>query len=210
MHIADFDWASSALMGSLAAASAWPSAAYSADAAVSGRGHLFLRRWGQQPGILMKPATWHPCEAADRLPVQENQYGVRPQPSFIAVDRLEHKATAFAMPAVTVDGNDVLAVYETARQVVSQAARRSSPTFVVAPDLSDRRPYRWATHSATARRKRQLWKSARRDSDRFGRRLIASSASAKRDLEAQRQRAREDIDDAIAFGKASPGPICRR
>jgi len=111
------------------------------------------------------------------------------------------------MPAVTVDGNDVLAVYDAARQVVARARAGDGPTFLVA------RTYRIEGHtvgdplSYRPKDEAELWKSAGRDPiSRFARRLVEEFGLTEADLEAQRLRARADIDEAIAFGKASPEP----
>ena len=160
-------------------------------------------------GILMEAGN---MAALWKLPIiylcEENQYAeFSPSRPFIAVDRLELKAQAFGMPALTVDGNDVLAVYEAARQVVARARAGGGPTFLVAQTyrieghtVGDPLSYRPKDEAA-------LWKSAERDPiSRFGRRLIEEFGFTEADLETQRRRAGADIDDAIAFGKASPEP----
>jgi pyruvate dehydrogenase E1 component alpha subunit len=147
-----------------------------------------------------------------KLPIiylcEQNQYAeFSPSKPFIAVERLELKAQAFGMPAVVVDGNDVLAVYEATRDAAERARRGDGPTFLVA------QTYRIEGHtvgdplSYRPKGETELWKAPDRDPiSRFGRRLIAEFGFSEPDLEALRQRARADIDDAIAFGKESPEP----
>ena len=147
-----------------------------------------------------------------KLPIiylcEQNQYAeFSPSRPFIAAERLELKAQAFGMPAVVVDGNDVLAVYEAVR---SRLSRRVPAA--VRPSWSRRRTGSRATRSAIRCRyvpkdETALWKSPERDPiSRFGRRLIAEFGFNEADLEALRLKARADIDDAIAFGKESPEP----
>lgn len=211
MHIADFELgilgANGIVGGGIALATG---AAYSADLRGSGQVVVcFFGDGASNQGILMETGN---MATLWKLPIiylcEENQYAeFSPSRPFIAVDRLEQKAQAFGMPAVTVDGNDVLAVYEATRQVVARARAGDGPTFLVA------RTYRIEGHtvgdplSYRPKEEAELWKSAERDPiSRFGRRLVEEFGCTAADLEAQRLRARADIDQAIAFGKASPEP----
>ena len=211
MHIADFELgilgANGIVGGGIALATG---AAYSADLRGSGQVAVcFFGDGASNQGILMEAGN---MASLWKLPIiylcEENQYAeFSPSRPFIAVDRLERKAQAFGMPALTVDGNDVLQVYEAACQVVARARAGGGPTFLVA------QTYRIEGHtvgdplSYRPKEEAELWKSAERDPiSRFGRRLIAEFGFTEADLEAQRRRARVDIDDAVAFGKASPEP----
>ena len=51
------------------------------------------------------------------------------------------RAVAYDMPGVTVDGTDVLAVYEVAAQAVQRARSRGGPTLV------ECKTYRWRSHN---------------------------------------------------------------
>jgi TPP-dependent pyruvate/acetoin dehydrogenase alpha subunit len=147
-----------------------------------------------------------------KLPIiylcEENQYAeFGPSKPFIAVERLELKAQAFGMRALTVDGNDLLAVYETTRQAVELARDGQGPTFLVA------RTYRIEGHTVgdplTYRPKDETahWKSPERDPiSRFGRRLGAEFGFAESELEEIRQQARSAIDEALQFAIDSPEP----
>jgi acetoin:2,6-dichlorophenolindophenol oxidoreductase subunit alpha len=147
-----------------------------------------------------------------KLPIiylcEENQYAeFSPSRPFIAVERLELKAQAFGMRAVTIDGNDLLTVYETTCDCVSQARAGLGPTLLVA------QTYRIEGHTVgdplTYRPKEEtaLWKSPERDPiSRFGRKLIAEFGLTEPELEELRQQARAAIDDALQFAVDSPEP----
>ena len=47
------------------------------------------------------------------------------------------RAAGYAMPGIQIDGNDVVAVYETAKEVVDRARAGGGPTLV------ECRTYRW-------------------------------------------------------------------
>ena len=211
MHIADFDLgilgANGIVGGGMGIATG---AAYSADVRGSGQVTIcFFGDGASNQGILMEAGN---MAALWKLPIiylcEQNQYAeFSPSRPFIAAERLELKAQAFGMPAVVVDGNDVLAVYEATRRAVEQARAGGGPTFLVA------QTYRIEGHtvgdplSYVPKDETALWKSAERDPiSRFGRLLVAGFSLSEADLETLRLKARADIDDAIAFGKESPEP----
>ena len=211
MHIADFDLgilgANGIVGGGMGIATG---AAYSADVRGSGQVTIcFFGDGASNQGILMEAGN---MAALWKLPIiylcEQNQYAeFSPSRPFIAAERLELKAQAFGMPAVVVDGNDVLAVYEATRRAVEQARAGGGPTFLVA------QTYRIEGHtvgdplSYVPKDETALWKSAERDPiSRFGRLLVAGFSLSEADLETLRLKARADIDDAVAFGKGSPEP----
>jgi acetoin:2,6-dichlorophenolindophenol oxidoreductase subunit alpha len=147
-----------------------------------------------------------------KLPViylcEENQYAeFSPAKPFIAIERLENKAQAFGMRSVTVDGNDLLAVYRATFQAVEMARSGQGPTFLVAQTyrieghtVGDPLSYRPKEETAT-------WKSPERDPiSRFGRRLIGEFGMREAEIDALRQSARSTIDEALMFAETSPEP----
>ena len=211
MHIADFELgilgANGIVGGGIGLATG---AAYSAD--VRGSGQLVVCFFGDgasNQGILTEAGTmawlW-------KLPIiylcEANQYAeFSPVKPFIAVERLELKAQALGMPGVTVDGNDVLAVYHATQLAVERARGGAGPTFLVA------QTYRVEGHTVgdplTYRAKGEVdvWKSPEHDPiSRFGRRLMGDFGFTDEQLEALRHQARSDVDDAIAFAKDSAEP----
>lgn len=211
MHIADFDLgilgANGIVGGGIGIATG---AAYSADLRGSGQVVIcFFGDGASNQGVLFEAGN---MAALWKLPIiylcEENQYAeFSPSKPFIAVERLELKAQAMNIPGVTVDGNDVLAVYEATRQAVERARRGDGPTFLVA------QTYRIEGHTVgdplTYRPKEETayWQAPERDPiSRFGRRLADEFDFSQEQLETLRQRAQTDIDDAIAFAKESPEP----
>ena len=70
-----------------------------------------------------------------KLPVvficDNNQYGMSgPMKKMTSVDRISTRATAYNMPGETVDGNDVLAVYEAVSRAVTRARAGEGPSLV--------------------------------------------------------------------------------
>ncbi len=211
MHIADLDLgilgANGIVGGGIGIATG---AAYSADLRGSGQVVIcFFGDGASNQGVLMEAAN---MAALWKLPViylcEENQYAeFSPSKPFIAVEWLELKAQAFGMPGVAVDGNDVLAVYETTRQAVERARGGDGPTFLVA------RTYRVEGHtvgdplSYRPKEETAAWKSPERDPiSRFGHYLTTEAGFTETDLETLRQKAQAEIGEAMEFAINSPEP----
>jgi pyruvate dehydrogenase E1 component alpha subunit len=211
MHIADFDLgilgANGIVGGGIALATG---AAYSADLLGDDRVTVcFFGDGASNQGILTEVAN---MAVLWKLPIvylcEENQYAeFSPSRPFIAVERLESKAHAWGMPSMTVDGNDVLGVYEASCAAVARARAGSGPTLLVA------KTYRIEGHTVGDPRnyvdkdETALWKSAERDPiSRYAKVMASTLGFTEAEIDALRQRARRDIDDAIEYGKASPEP----
>ena len=73
--------------------------------------------------------------------VENNLYGeFTPQERHMRISRISDRAAAYGMTGVTVDGNDVWAVYEATQQAVAKARKGDGPT------LLECRTYRWGGH----------------------------------------------------------------
>lgn len=141
-----------------------------------------------------------------KLPViyfcENNQYAMSMAiEKSAAVDRISKRAVAYNMPGVTVDGNDVLAVYEAVCDAAMRARRGEGPTLIEALT------YRWKGHSRSD-------KQAYRTRDEVAewqkqdpiRRWAQQMGLGETQIEAERAKATERIDEAIAFAEASPEP----
>lgn len=85
--------------------------------------------------------------AVFRLPVvffcENNQYAISvPLHKQMGIENVSQRAAAYGFPGVTVDGNDILAVYEATREAVARARRGEGPTLVEA------KTYRYLPHSS--------------------------------------------------------------
>jgi TPP-dependent pyruvate/acetoin dehydrogenase alpha subunit len=211
MHIADLDLgilgANGIVGGGIGIATG---AAFSADLRGSGQVAIcFFGDGASNQGILMEAAN---MAALWKLPViylcEENQYAeFSPCRPLIASASIEAKAAAFGLAGATVDGNDVLAVFETVSEAISRARSGGGPTLLVA------QTYRIEGHTVgdplTYRPKGEVdeWKSADRDPIcRFGATLANEAGFTEDELDRLRQRAEAEIVEAIAFAEASPEP----
>ena len=211
MHIADLDLgilgANGIVGGGIGIATG---AAYSADLRGSGQVTVcFFGDGASNQGILMEAAN---MAALWKLPViylcEENKYAeFSPSLPFIAVERIELKAQAFGLPGVTVDGNDVLAVYEAVRVAAERARRGDGPSLLVA------QTYRIEGHTVgdpltyRPEGEAEAWKAPDRDPiQRFGRYLVEQSDFSEAELQALRQEAEDEIGAAVDFALSSADP----
>jgi len=65
--------------------------------------------------------------------IENNRYAAStPIAQVVRVERLSDRAAAYGIPGVTIDGNDVLEVYETARDAIGRARAGEGPTLIEA------------------------------------------------------------------------------
>ena len=138
--------------------------------------------------------------------IENNLYGeFTPLTRSTKVKRLSDRAAAYAMPGVTVDGNDVWAVYQAVREAVERARRGEGPTLI------ECLTYRWRGHtegeSARYRSEEEVeeWK-ARCPIERFKARLLAEGAISEADFQEMKRQAQRAVEEALAFAKESPDP----
>jgi len=118
---------------------------------------------------------------------------------------LADRAAAYGIPGETVDGNDVVAVFEAARAAVDRARAGGGPTLVEA------KTYRMKGHaehdgqSYVPREELEEWR--RRDPiERYAERLIAAGDATASALDAIDRAIAEELDRDVADAEASPSP----
>ena len=74
--------------------------------------------------------------------VENNVYAISIPEKFQVAGSIAGRAEGYGFPGVAVDGNDVLAVYEAAKEAVARARRGEGPTLIEA------RTYRMTAHSS--------------------------------------------------------------
>lgn len=122
-----------------------------------------------------------------------------------AVSEWTDVAKAYGIPAVGVDGNDVLAVYDAAREAVGRARRGEGASLIVAET------YRMLGHAQhdpqpyVPEEELELW--GRRDPvARFEKYLTESGLEAAAALEEIRREVGEELDRAVDEALAGPMP----
>lgn len=114
------------------------------------------------------------------------------------------RAMAYDMPAVTIDGNDVGAVYLATRHAVERARRGGGPAFIECQTT------RWRGHHEADqqqyRPKEEMLAMENRDAIRDWRSILIERGTSADALDAIEQEAAQDLQNAVAFAEAAPLP----
>jgi pyruvate dehydrogenase E1 component alpha subunit len=145
-----------------------------------------------------------------KLPVvyvcENNLYGFSvPFRAASAIGDIAIRAEGYGFPGVTLDGNDVLAVYDAARSAVGRARDGEGPTLI------ECKTYRHRGHSrfekATYRTEEELQAWLEHDPiPRFVGFLEAQGMLAPGGFEQMREEVRAELEDAVSYARSSPEP----
>lgn len=121
------------------------------------------------------------------------------------VPRLADRAVAYGIPGNTVDGNDVLAVYQSAGEAISRARNGLGPT------LLECNTYRYSGHfegdiqSYKPKEEREEW--LKKDPiPRFREYLVGKGLLTGEDIEKIDQEVSQEVEEAVEFAQESPFP----
>ena len=122
-----------------------------------------------------------------------------------ALTNLSDRAKAYGFPGISIDGNDILAVYEAAQTAIARARAGEGPT------LLECKTYRWYGHSeidpAKYRMKEEVEAWKKRDPVAAFEKLLIEkkllTEAAKKDIAT---RTTAEIDEAVEFAEQSPYP----
>ena len=145
-----------------------------------------------------------------KLPVvfvcENNKYGMSMDIALaMAVPNVADRASAYAMPGVSVDGNDLPAVAAASAAAIERARAGGGPSLV------ECNTYRWRGHSKSDRNlyrtKDEIEAWRKRDPIRLlENELAAHGRFHVEDLAAIEKAATLEIEAALEFAKASPNP----
>jgi 2-oxoisovalerate dehydrogenase E1 component alpha subunit len=124
-----------------------------------------------------------------------------------AVENVAIRAEGYGFPGVTVDGNDVLAVYGAAREAVARARSGEGATFIEA------KTYRQVPHSSDdddrryrSREEVEAW--LKKDPlPRFQAWLIERDLLDQQTLDEMQRKAAQETDEATAYAENAPKPV---
>ena len=145
-----------------------------------------------------------------KLPVifvcENNLYAMGTRQSRVMlIENIADRAASYGIPGVTVDGNDVLAVYEAAREAVERARRGEGPTLI------ECKTYRHKGHSrvdpAKYRPKEEVEEWLRKDPiKRLREKLLQTNVLAEEEIQRVEEEVSAEIEEAVKFAVESPYP----
>lgn len=210
MHLADFErglWGSNGIVGGglgIALGAALGAQLRGADQVVLG----YVGDGGANTGRVWEfvnlAAVW-------RLPLligcENNLYAVETtSQSMTGGGDVTARAAGFGLPAVRVDGQDVLAVHAAVREAAERARHGDGPTFL------ELMTYRYKGHNSgeviryRSAEEAEQWRTAKDPIDRFAARLVTAGLLGPDDVSALTASARQQVDDAVSYAEESPWP----
>ena len=145
-----------------------------------------------------------------KLPIvfvcENNQFGISmSQSRHQAIKDIADRAVSYGFPGIGVDGNDVMAVYEVAREAVNRARQGQGPTLI------ECKTWRWRGHfegdpsvyKDPAEQEAWMGKEPVRRYRAF---LEENKVMTADEMDAVDRRIDDEIDAAVAYAQESPLP----
>lgn len=209
MHIADF---SVGMLGATAVVGAGIPIATGAGLSIKLRGTDQVAACFFGDGA-SNQGTFHEginMAAVWRLPVlyvcENNLYamGTR-QTQVMLIEDVAKRADSYGIPGVTVDGNDVLAVYEATQEAVERARNGEGPTLIECKTYRQRGHSRW--DPATYRPKEEVEEWLKRDPiRRLKEHLLKTKCLSQAEATGIEKTAADQVEKAVKFAIESPYP----
>ncbi len=138
---------------------------------------------------------------------ENNQYGeATPLSKVMRIKNIADRASSYGIPGFVIDGMDVIAVNESAKQAVNRARQGKGPT------LMECKTYRFEGHCVTdpweryrSREEVEEWKK-KCPIAHFRKILVSRGAFSENELEEIEQEAKRQIEEAVKFAEESPDP----
>lgn len=123
----------------------------------------------------------------------------------INLDKLSERARGYGIPGKTIDGNDVIAVYEAVSKAVRHARRGEGPSLI------DCETCRWYGHfdkdPHNYRTKEELDECRKRDPiPRFRKKLFDLGVLTDKEADSIQRETREEMEKAVQFARQSDFP----
>ncbi len=137
---------------------------------------------------------------------ENNGFGISvPVKQSTSVKDISVRAKGYDIPGITVDGNDVFAIYEAAETAIKRARQGKGPTLI------ECKTYRWRGHwtgdPEVYRTKDDVKAWMEKDPiKRMKAKMIEEKVATEAELDAIEKKAMADVEEAAAFAVASPEP----
>ena len=212
MHIADF---SIGMLGATAVVGAGIPIATGAGLSIKLRGTNQVTACFFGDGA-SNQGTFHEginMAAIWKLPVlfvcENNFYamGTR-QTQVMLIKHIAKRAVAYGIPGVSVDGNDVLAVYEAAKEGVERARSGDGPTLIECKTYRQKGHSRWDPASYRPKDEVEDWLS-KDPIYRLKSRLLENGKISESEATLIEKEVAEALEDAVKFAIDSPYPASK-
>jgi pyruvate dehydrogenase E1 component alpha subunit len=123
----------------------------------------------------------------------------------MAVQNVSERAVAYGIPGVSIDGNDVVAVWETGQEAVRRARQGQGPTLIEAITWRHHGHFEGENDVYRDPKEHEAW--LKKDPvARFGDQLLRKHRVSDQELDRIEQAVRDEIQEAVEFAQKSPWP----
>jgi TPP-dependent pyruvate/acetoin dehydrogenase alpha subunit len=170
-------------------------------------GMVYIGDGGTSTGAFHEAANF---AAVQNLPLviigENNSYAyTTPTTRQMRILNLADRAKAYGMPSEIVDGNDVVAVYRSARRAVDRARDGGGPTFVEAKTFRMRGHAAHDNQSYVPKGTLDQWRK-RDPIAQLEKQLKEKKVAAQADIEQVKKRVAKLLDEDLAWAESQPPP----
>ncbi|KUO42840.1 MAG: pyruvate dehydrogenase (acetyl-transferring) E1 component subunit alpha [Hadesarchaea archaeon YNP_N21] len=140
---------------------------------------------------------------------ENNQYAIStPQREHQRIKDISMRAAAYGVPGLTVDGNDVLAVYKAANEAIKRARDGNGPTLLECKTFNyHRAKYEAVSKVLSTEFERELREWEKKDPIKvFESKLLEMKLLTREDMEKIHAQIMDELEEAARFAEASPWP----
>jgi pyruvate dehydrogenase E1 component alpha subunit len=119
---------------------------------------------------------------------------------------IANRAAAYNMPGVRVDGKDVVAVYEAAKEAIERARRGEGPTLIECVTYRNYGHFEGDNQKYKTEQERKTHLYENDAILRFKQYLLDNELMSEEGIKAMEERVRETIERAVKFAEDSPYP----
>ncbi len=137
---------------------------------------------------------------------ENNLYGASThQNKVMKIKDVAERASSYGIPGKVADGNDILSVYQAAKEAISRARKGKGPT------LLECKTYRRGGHSRSDackyrdKEEERVW-LAKDPIPRARKKLIQMQVLSEEKVKRIEEKVRKEIEDAIEYARKSPSP----
>ena len=145
-----------------------------------------------------------------KLPVifvcENNLYGVSTRiTSVLPIKNVAERACAYGIPGITVDGNNVLEVYEASKKAIERARRGEGPTLLECKTYRHRGHSRFDPATYRSKEEEDEWR-ARDPIPKFKKYLLEENIASGKEIDDIEKQVETVIDNSVEFARESADP----
>jgi len=126
------------------------------------------------------------------------------------IESIAERAQAYGIPGVSVDGNDVMAVYEAASESINRARQGKGPTLVECMTYRTKGHYIGDPEVYRSKDEVALWQTEDKDPiHRFKKLLLEKEVSTQEKIDELDALIQKEVEEAVVFAEKGPDPLAQ-